>query len=498
MTDPAEERRVSDEEFTSHVAAYRPSTLIPLIATASAQWKDHTWWDTQRYGDDYLPYRPWALAEVARASLVYGSELGRDATARDLLALLNDHNMLADPLADVLGVPSADQAWKFMLRLTGEQLPFQEHVWANLARTAAVLEFTDCDKPAKVLLPGWDTALLGCSLTTYVGVAHLVYAAVANNRGRFDPFWLSQPHWDFVTRVIDAQTITDVAARHFAVAPAAFREADAAARVGGDRRVRRFGHNPLRTTPLVSGYGSGYLTPCSHLITPKATLLGLYYTGVEVHGDAFARDLGNRFEQYIGRQLQLLSGATVHPEISYGPKRSRSQSVDWIVVFPDLVLLVEVKSTRPVQQLRLGSDASADKLRGMLGKAYQQIDTTAAHIAARKQEFAHIPTDRPLHGLVVTMEPFAMANLPFQISCLPAHTTFTTLASAGEVERFVLAAEPSRLLLERAADADGRTYSLGAVGGLGSSADNPLLAKAWASYPWASPPQQASNPLAIG
>jgi hypothetical protein len=488
MTDPDGERLVTDEEFTAHVAAFRPSSLIPRVAAASARWNGSTWWNTQRYGGQgYLPYRPWALAEVARASLAYGSELGRDATDRDLLVLLDDHNMLTDPLADLGGTPSTDQAWKFMLRVTCEQLPYQESVWANLSRTAAVLELTACDTPAEVLVPGWDDQLLGCSLVSYVGIAHLVSAAAVGNGGRFDPFWLAQPHWDYVTNIIDAPTITAVAARHFATSPQAFRAADGAARVPADRRVRRFGHNPLRTAPLISGYGSGYRAPCSHLITAKASLLGLYYTGVGVHGEAFTRDLGHLFEQYIGRQLRLLPAAAVHQEITYGPRRNQRKSVDWIVVFEDLVLLVEVKSTRPVQQLRLGSDASADKLRDMLGKAYRQVDATADQITARTPQFAHIPADRPVHGLVVTMEPFAMANSPFQSSWLPAHRTFTTLACAEEVERFAVTARPSRLLLDRAADTDGRTYALGAISGLGRAADNPLLAQAWTGYPFARP-----------
>ncbi|MFF3547513.1 hypothetical protein ACFYXD_37490 [Streptomyces platensis] len=74
-----------------------------------------------------------------------------------------------------------------------------------------------------------------------------------------------------------------------------------------------------------------------------------------------------------------MPGAAVHPEIVYG--RSKALSVDWIVVTEELVLLVEVKSVRPTAHVRLASEQRIDEVRRMLGRAYEQIDDTAALIA---------------------------------------------------------------------------------------------------------------------
>ena len=51
----------------------------------------------------------------------------------------------------------------------------------------------------------------------------------------------------------------------------------------------------------------------------KATPWGVYFTLLDHFGQAFPSDLGNLFEQYVGRQLRLLPGAQVLPEIIYGP-----------------------------------------------------------------------------------------------------------------------------------------------------------------------------------
>jgi hypothetical protein len=108
----------------------------------------------------------------------------------------------------------------------------------------------------------------------------------------------------------------------------------------------------------VTGYGPGYLVPIPAAVVAKASPFGLYYTGLEGLNEAFTRDLGELFEQYVGRHLRLLSDADVHPEVVYIVKGNVKKSVDWIVVFDDLVLLVEVKSVRPTAQLRLGRRTS--------------------------------------------------------------------------------------------------------------------------------------------
>jgi hypothetical protein len=102
--------------------------------------------------------------------------------------------------------------------------------------------------------------------------------------------------------------------------------------------------------------------------------------GIAHFGNDFARELGDLFEQYVGRQLGQLADAAVYPEIIY---RDERRSADWIVVFDDLVLLVEVKSTRPTQQLRLGVlDRTSASLR-QIKHAYKQLETTAALITDR-------------------------------------------------------------------------------------------------------------------
>lgn len=155
--------------------------------------------------------------------------------------------------------------------------------------------------------------------------------------------------------------------------------------------------------------------------------LGLYYSGVTRFGSAFAQDLRDLFEAHVGCQLELLPDATIRTEIVYG--RSNALSVDWIVVTDELVLLVEVKSERPTWHLSLASEQRISEVNRMLGRANTQIDNTAALIASGQKESAGIPTNRPVHGLIVTTEPFHIINAPVQRPQLAATTVPVTVCS---------------------------------------------------------------------
>jgi hypothetical protein len=274
---------------------------------------------------------------------------------------------------------------------------------------------------------------------------------------------------------------------HFATTTAQFRAASkpAEGRAGRDNQLRRYTYNPLRGRPLLTGFGADYLCPMPQLAWAKATPWGVYFTLLDHFGPTFASDLGNLFEQYIGRQLRLLPGAQVLPEITYGPKSARSKTVDWIVVLPEVVLLVEVKSAIPTEPVRLGTPDAVDAIVGKLGKAIDRIDVTAQLIVDQDPALAAVPADRPVLGLAVTLEPFHIANA---FILLPAGRTPVTVADAAEIEVLVTITDtpPGQLLLERADGNVRCTYSLDTALYEHEHTLNPILDEAWNSCLWAS------------
>lgn len=470
---------ISDYEYRQRVRRYKPSSLLPLIAAAAVRYREQQDW----LNSPYRKYTPWALADAARVSLAYGTEHNRaHATDRDLLQILNAYSRFDDPsLRD-------QDARAFMLRMAGEQMTWQGSDYEALARTAAVFTHTASLKPLECLRPGWDTELFGCTLREYVGTAQLIWASVIASGGRFDLALFDTPDGKLIARHISRDTVVRVLDTHLATSMEQFRIENkyAVGRAGLDDRLRRFTYNPLRGHPLLTGFGANYLCPMPQLAWAKATPWGVYFTGLRHYGDGFARDLGHLFEQYIGRQLRLLPDAQVLPEITYGPRTSRRKTVDWIVVLPELVLLVEVKSAIPTEAIRLGTPDSAEAFLKKLGKAINQIDVTAQLIADRDPALAAVPADRPVLGLAVTLEPFHIANAPFNL-LPPAHTS-VTVADAAEIEVLVTITDtpPGQVLLDRAGDNVRSTWSLDTALNGHARSPNPILDESWDSYPWAS------------
>ena len=206
-------------------------------------------------------------------------------------------------------------------------------------------------------MPGWESRVFGCSLTEHVGVAQLLWASALLQAGRFDTAFAATPEGQKICSSIALNAIETVVNDHFSmnVQEARAIEEKTMARLATkiqDRAPwRRFAYNPLLGKPVVSGSDDGLLIPVPLLAWRKATPEGVYHAGREALGTGFAEETGYLFEEYIGRQLRLVEAARLVPEITYKQGRDQLHSVDWIVVFDDLVSLprTSARTLRPVR-----------------------------------------------------------------------------------------------------------------------------------------------------
>jgi hypothetical protein len=200
--------------------------------------------------------------------------------------------------------------------------------------------------------------------------------------------------------------------------------------------------------------------------------------------------MGELLEDYIGRAACQHASVDVHPEIAYTNRRDAIYSVDWIVVFDDLVLLVEAKARRTPAAARAADVTAQNTYQSTLGKAFKQINRTYRALQGRMAAFDHIPKDLPMLGLVATLDPWYMANSMAR-EFLPATDIPTMVASVREVEHLVGIGQRrpiSGVLSEiMRPDDERRTWELGtALAAFDEPADrNPLLDSAWARLPFA-------------
>lgn len=430
-TDDGEE--VTDRDYVDYVRQFRRSELVALVAAAAPAVSFN------RALQPPITATPWGLADVARVSLAFGSERNRlSPTREDLIGCLLRHNNLG-----FRGLVEQEDGAvaNLMLQAAFSQFLHQRDVGPMTGRSIALFDqTTPADPDAMEVLHGdWQRELLGCTLVEYIGVTQLLMAAAAPNGGRFDPAsteaWLEHEELKGLAEIFDPAITRQVLNAHLAADAGTFRTRDTAS----PSIDRRFTFNPLLDHPMVAGLAGDLFMPVPDFVVWKPTPSGLAYTGMARWGEAFARDLGRLFEAYVGRLLHLIPGAQVYPEITYRkPKKQWGKTVDWIVVFPDLVLLVEAKARRSTEALRTGAAGAAAALRQTFDKGNAQLDTTFDLIEAGAPELTHIPADRPVVGIVVTLDDFHVSNSPLHRSMYSPATRLPSMAvCADELEGIV-------------------------------------------------------------
>ncbi|MGH3592864.1 MAG: hypothetical protein ACRDRL_11315, partial [Sciscionella sp.] len=343
-----------------------------------------------------MKYTPWALAEVARVSLVHGNEHRHAATERDLIECCAAFGALTDP--DLLAGHS-DAFERFMLRISSEQLSHQAPPRDELARSIALFEQTSTARRLKVITGDWDIDLFHCSISEYVAAAFLLWAGSVPKAGFFDFNWIDNNDFHHLLEQFSMDRIRQVAETHYIADRDEIRRRQALISDAAHPDLRHFRFNPLDARPVVRGMADPLLIPACGLLVRKVSQLGIFYTAMERYGANFSTDLGHLFEAYVGRHLDVVTSAKVYPSFKYKVGRDRIDAVDWIVVFADVTLLVEVKAARPTEAVRIGGPGAPAALKQSLAHGFEQIDRDARAIRAQHEAFSFIAQDKPIIGL---------------------------------------------------------------------------------------------------
>jgi hypothetical protein len=131
--------------------------------------------------------------------------------------------------------------------------------------------------------------------------------------------------------------------------------------------------------------------------------------------------------------------------------------------------------------VRLADSGLESALGKVLNNAVKQLNKTASMIRNRIAGFEGIPGDRPLLGLVVTMEPFHTVDAPFSRSYLTQCDSPSRVCSAFELEHLVTVPDTSagRILLDHLQDPRKEGWSVESALADRASVANRVLVEAW-------------------
>lgn len=445
-------------KFKHAVSQYDRGQLLVRLARATAQYEALSVRGSRPSGG-----LPWTLTAVAKESIL-GPNRSRLSPVRETV------DSLAQMYWEIIDFDERTGLESLLTPIMHEQLPYGESMFEELARSLALF-----DLPVPGLKPvPWEEAF-GLPLDRALMSLFVINAGVLQDAGRFSEALLDEPQF---RAALSPEARADIqrTVRYLTATPA---QHQAAFRAAQERRPipGRLSFNPLVTRPLVDLGGRGTLAPSAALVPQALSTRSLYYIGMRQWGEQFAVDLGHRVEALTGTLLQHVTGAEVYPDTVWHPDGSR-RTADWVLVTPRAVVVIECKSARPSIGTLAGEPTPVASPH--IIKARMQIDQTAQLIRDRHPALAHIPTDRPILGLVVTAEQFYLAN-----SQLPAYgrvgQTPSMVTSLRGVE--ILSRLPAALLggrLDNIMKGERSTWMLErALGDVSQFERNPVLTAAW-------------------
>ncbi|RMB62309.1 hypothetical protein [Tessaracoccus antarcticus] len=381
---------------------------------------------------------PWCVADVARTALSWSSFERPEADRRTLLRLCNQCVQLADE-GLVRDPTSTEGLGQVLARHFFEQFPSQHSNPGQIARTillfGSAVEMPPGFAP-EAMTPGWfETITDGLTLEDYVESLFLISTMTEQHNGGFSLDLFNGPGWDDLIEAIPYDAIRRTFTEYLVTTAADFKEANRRFQDPLPKAQKKYAFNPLDDKPFIDDVAPIPIAPWVQAIMRKAVPPSIYHMGTRALGDSFTRDLGPVFQHYVGRQLDLVAGdRQVIPELRYGPRKSQTDSCDWFLDLPGVLVLIECKARQPVESLRVGSGDWIDSVESSIGKGIRQLNRSHRDIEAIAEREPSIGPAKPRVGLVVTLEPFYADQNWILAERLPQRDLPIAVISVGELE----------------------------------------------------------------
>lgn len=294
----------------------------------------------------------------------------------------------------------------------------------------------------------WQEETLGCNVQQFIQAGAIVWLYMLTkymkNSDKIHRGYSYEVRitWKELEEIITispmSNTLLDTLRSHFVKTPRYLRKV---AEKHRNPNRKKWSLNPLVKYPIVDTEDGYLVVPAPSYLLGKVSASGLYHMGYDKYREKFTNHLGLRFQDYVSRQLELLSdisGVCIYPEINYGSRSHARASVDFFLTTKDVILLIEVKIYRPIQSVQEGTDEGNSHLQDRIQKAYNQISRTYQDLRSGKISEIQSTSDNMM-GLVVTLDRFHLINDPVFDGLFDRPPIPTAVVSIGDLEGAVAA-----------------------------------------------------------
>ena len=425
-------RSITYSEFIQMVRKFRTVDVLEAVAAFSAGVSE-----PESGIEQWLQASPWGLAKIAKESILAGSDFFRakhDLTTREVLLL---HNAFANTSDTARDLDEQSVGRQILLQMAYEQFIYGFYDHDSWARSLAIMHFT----PLRHLEIEFDQQyifdLFEMPIKEAVNGLWMIGQVCRLNRGIWRDDLLQSHDMQEVLKWVSLETLVALR-QQISLSVGEFKRLVIGTAEGQGSPYRRWEANPLVAYPLVDLLDGRFVAPQYRLVSKLVAPDSLAYRGYLKQGTEFTSQLGPIFEQYVGDQLKLISQAKVDGEIKFRKGKLEVASIDWFVELPNCMLLVEVKSARPNETVRSGKVEPPTAYKVALEKAYRQIAETKRLIDSGHPEFKDFANGKKLIGLVVTLEPFYLANSGLYLDSKIEQGLPILQVSSAELEELVL------------------------------------------------------------
>jgi hypothetical protein len=364
--------RVRYSDFRKAVLQYRPSDLLTALAKLSP---DISAPDADK--NDWHRLSPYGIAAMARESVLYGNEKLK-ARAIGEPEILKLHAIFtASYDGPQVNKKIKDSAVGITMRISYEQFRFQESDFEELTRCVAVFRHAlSATQDARITSEEVDS-LLGVPLEEAISAGIALNCLMAGTRGIWVDEFADEPSLQELFKVVTPESVVrlkDELTLDISAIRKNFQQVNGANPV--PEHLDRWGYNPLVAFPLVKLPNGEVVAPLSRLILMRLSVTSLCYAGSKIDRN-FPSKLGKVVETYVGQLLNLVRGdREVRPEVKWGTGDHEGKSIDWFLILPNCVLLIEVKIANFSIRVRAGDPASVKDIRDRFDQARSQINST--------------------------------------------------------------------------------------------------------------------------
>ena len=403
-------RLKSYEDFKNQVSRYDPENILRAIGKLNQE-------NLLQYAGKSPPTgkNPWQLAAIVRESIIVG--LNRSKSPKVDENILDFLSELYFEVHEPMPGNDANQVLRILIRHQAEQFRYQQSDFEELARS--IILFSGGGDSHSEAVREMFEKVFGFSAHTVVKSGIWMARIAQILEGYIDLESLNPIQRSALEESISIKDFEKIKKR-FSITQRKFKDINAQLPSPKRNDGRRWRPNPLKIYPIIELEDGSHIAPVHILPRLRVRPEMLHADCKNEFGQEFTREFGMVLEEYVGKNLKLFKSETVwiSHEIKWKKGLTESKSIDWFVVTPKYVVLIESKSMKLSFEAQMGEDEAHLHFEEHFDKATKKILETHSEILNGNQAFLDFPKDRQFIGLVSSFGNLWSDNL-----FLTQHTT---------------------------------------------------------------------------